>query len=243
MSHRWDGWLTWEVSYLWGGTSPNRPWYPQSGGVLGPEVVTERTHHPKVRICYPKPHRARWILQAPQNCWETFPDVGWRKSTKQKKSKQSSERHKFIKLAQSKGSNHAAKISEEDANKKQKKLTCVPSAWPWQWHELMQSHSGISQNHEVDLVDRLRRQRRPRSAQSKAKIWMLFCQTRYNKFLKTINVWSPRPQLITDQKTIRSTSTLIPLSLGNNDVKTTHHGVMHQNFQKQAWRRKNNSIW
>ena len=41
------------------------------------------------------------------------------------------------------------------------KLTCVPYARPWSIYELTQGHAGTSQSHEVDLVDRSQRRRRP----------------------------------------------------------------------------------
>ena len=37
----------------------------------------------------------------------------------------------------------------------------MPSAWTWSQHELVQGHSDKIQSHEVDLIDRLLRRRRP----------------------------------------------------------------------------------
>ena len=93
---------------------------PQVSAVFTAKIVAKRTHHIRVRLYHPRPHRSHWVLRAPRDCWGNISDAGWRKSPKQK-TNQSSERHQPAKLVQIKGLNQSTNSSEEDANKNKTK--------------------------------------------------------------------------------------------------------------------------
>ena len=121
-----------QVPSLWGGTTPTRRQDPRAGRVLTIKGVAKGTHRPVVWLRNPRPHGARRVLWALQNCQVNIPYAGWRKSPK--KNKQSAERHQSAKSAQIKRSYQSSNPLEEDSNKekpKKKNSPVSPSEWDW----------------------------------------------------------------------------------------------------------------
>ena len=163
LSHQQDGWVPWEVTSLRGGKMYTRRRHPRVGRFLTPEGVVKITHHPGVWICNPRPHGDRWVLWAPRNYWGNIPGARWRKSPKQK-----NQAVWWTPPIHQVGSEKRVKPGYEPLvrglkkKKSKKKITCVPSAWPWSRHEIVQGHTGTRQSHDVDLVNHSRQRRRPR---------------------------------------------------------------------------------
>ena len=148
-------------SAFWRGTTPTRNRYPRVSRFSPPKGVVERTHNPRVWLRNASPNRTRRFLWAPQNFWGNIPNAGWRKSPK-KNSPVNATNPPYWRRDKGHTRPQTPWKMTQTNIKIKIKPTCVLSEWSWSRYELVQGHAGRSQSQEVDLVDRSRRQRRPR---------------------------------------------------------------------------------